>query len=153
MLAGFQQESSGILIYIGFKSIDMQIILTPQESEEIFFNSLCNGLSYMSGYGLTFEYNDADYQAARDRLLAANPTERPSYEDVFMEILRSGGTMQVVDHESDGEYNATISLKDIHERVALAPPSRLLEFINEEDDADTADVVLQTVFYKEVIFG
>jgi hypothetical protein len=29
----------------------------------------------------------------------------------------------------------------------------LMDAVNENDDADTADAILQTVFYGEVIFG
>ena len=59
----------------------------------------------------------------------------------------------MLDHECDGEYNAHIDLKIIHERMELVEPRNLLNIINEEDDIDDADAVLQTLFFGEVIFG
>jgi hypothetical protein len=46
-----------------------------------------------------------------------------------------------------------ITINDVYERVQNTPLDHLLNMINEEDDADTADVILQTVFYNEVVFG
>jgi hypothetical protein len=37
--------------------------------------------------------------------------------------------------------------------MELVPAKNLLNIINEEDDADDADIVLQTLFYGDVIFG
>lgn len=125
----------------------MQIQLTNQESEEIFFNALCNGLGYMSGYGLEFEYSNEQYSAAKKKL------ESPCFEDVLMQILRDGGSLKFVDVECDGEYTRSVSLADVHDRVQRTPLRFLTDMINEEDDAETADVVLQTVFFEEIIFG
>ncbi|MCP3699425.1 MAG: hypothetical protein GY920_12840 [Aliivibrio sp.] len=70
-----------------------------------------------------------------------------------MQILRDGGELKLVDDEYDGEYNKSITLKDIHDKVQQTPIEHLMDAINENDDACTADVILQTVFYGEVIFG
>jgi hypothetical protein len=59
----------------------------------------------------------------------------------------------VIDHECEGEYDAHIDLKVIQERMELVPAKNLLNIINEEDDADDADIVLQTLLYGDVIFG
>jgi len=125
----------------------MTIILTTQESEEFFYNALCNGLDYMSGYGLRMDYSREHYDQARTRL-----TE-PCFEDVLMQILRDGNTFGFEDIECDGEYSKQITLKDVHDKMSSVDPNRLLEIINENDDAETADVILQTVFYDEIIFG
>lgn len=125
----------------------MEIKLTPKESEDYFYNALCNGLGYMSGYGLSVDYNKEDYKKAKESL-----TE-PCYEDVFMEMLRKGGKLTLIDEECDGEYTRSITLKEIHERVQKTDPDHLLDMVNENDDAITADVILQTVFFEEIIFG
>ena len=59
----------------------------------------------------------------------------------------------MVDHECDGEYTRSISIKDVHERVSKTPIRHLMDMINEDGDAVTSDVVLQTVFFEDVIFG
>jgi hypothetical protein len=125
----------------------MQIILTPQESEEFFYNALCNGLSEMNGYGLEFNYNKDHYAQAKSKLTS------PCFEDVLMQILRDGNTFGFEDVECDGEYSKQITLEDVHTKMSSVDPERLLEMKNETDDAGTADVILQTIMYGEVIFG
>ena len=125
----------------------MQILLTPAESEEFFLNSLCNGLSYFNSYGLEVKVAELDYQNAKKNL------ESPCYEDVLMQVLRDGGKMKVVDFEFDGEYNRTITLSDVHERVQKTPAEFLIDMKEGNDDAETADCILQTVFFEDILFG
>lgn len=131
----------------------MKIILTPQESEEMFHTALCNGLSCILGYGLVLETDQQDYQAAKQNLKSKNPDQVICYEDVLLEVLRLGKPLTLVDEEGDGEMNSTISLSDVHERVSQTPIEHLKNMITENDDAETADVIIQTVFYQDIIFG
>ena len=96
------------------------------------------------------DYSEKEYDKARKRLQKKG--ESACLEDVWLEILRGGGTLTLVDEEN-GEEPQTITLKDVHERVQEAPVRHLMDAINEQDDGDTADVILQTVFYQDVIFG
>jgi hypothetical protein len=125
----------------------MKITLTPKESEEYFYNALCNGLSYVAGYGISMDYDEIEYGTAKLAL------KNPCYEDVLMQILRDGGKLTMEDVEGEGDMTRTITLADVHERVELTPIKYLTDMITENDDAITADVILQTVFYKEIIFG
>ena len=127
----------------------MQIVLTPEESEDIFYNSLCNGHE-IAYYGLQMQYDDDEYQKAKQVL--KDKGESPCLEDVWMEMLRQGYTLTLVDEEG-GVDPSTITLADVHERVSMTDARHLLDAINENDDGVTADVVLQTVFFKEIIFG
>ena len=129
----------------------MKIILEKQEAEEIFFNAMCNGLGYVTGYDLELDFNEAEYKAAATKLKESGTS--PCFEDVLMQMLRDGNKITLVDIGCEGEYTRSITLKDVHERVALTPASHLLDMINENDDACTADVVLQTVFFEDIIFG
>ena len=131
----------------------MKIILEPQESEKMFHNALCNGLSYISGYGLSLEADEQDYKAASQKLKSEKPNEMICYEDVLLEVLRMGNTLSMLDEEGEGENDSTISLSDVHERVPQTPIRFLTDMINENDDAETADVIIQTVFYQDIIFG
>lgn len=131
----------------------MKIVLEKAEAEEIFYNSLCNGLYYIRGYGLELSFEDADYEKAKTTLKKKTPNETICYEEVLMQILREGGELALIDIECDGEYTSRIKLEDVHERVALTPIRHLMDAINEEDDADTADCIVQSVFFKDVIFG
>ena len=130
----------------------MKIILEKQEAESMFYNSLCNGLNELSYYGLQLSFFDADYANAAKKL-KETATDTVCYEDVLMQILRDGKKLSVIDNENGGDYSVSIDLNDVHERVALTPIRHLMDAINEEDDAITADCILQSVFFKEVVFG
>jgi hypothetical protein len=132
----------------------MQITLTPQESEHYFFDALCNafGTGYMDGYGLELQVEPTAYKAAKQELLDKSE-DRPCYEDILMQVLRNGDALTVNDVECDGEYTRSVSLKEVHERVSKTPIRHLMAAINEDGDAITADVILQTVFFEEVVFG
>jgi len=128
----------------------MEVKLTTGEAEEIFHSALCNGASYLSGYGFSLDYPNEKYREAKESL---NGKAWPCREDIWVEILRIGGTLTLIDGENEGHYNSTISLNDVHERVEKSPLKHLMDMINENDDAITADVILQTVFFNDVIFG
>ena len=84
----------------------MQIKLTAEESEEYFYNALCNGLGYTtSGYGLSLDYSDEDYADAKTKLANDNPKSLACFEDVLMEMLRMGKTLTMVDDEGEGDHD------------------------------------------------
>lgn len=127
----------------------MKIVLTPQESENLFFDAMCNvfGVGYHESYGLELDYNTEEYQSAKTKL------DNPCWEDILLQILKDGGKLTLVDLEGGGEYTKSITLKDVHEKVCKTPFNHLVDAINEEGDASTSDVILQTVFFNEVVFG
>jgi hypothetical protein len=130
----------------------MKIELTHQESETMFHNALCNGLDYVSDYGLELKIKKNEYEAAKQRLKEQSPDTIVCYEDILLEILKGGGTLEMLDLECDS-YNSVIRIEDVYSRVSQTPLDHLLDMIKEQDDAVTADVIIQTVFYNEVIFG
>ena len=133
----------------------MKIVLEKEEAEKHFHNALCNG-SNMRYYGVHLDYSDKDYAKAKKSLVKKQDRgefkETICCEDIWMEILRVGGVLTLVDEEN-GIGNKAITLKDVHTKVAKTPLYHLMNAINENDDADTADCIIQTVFYGEVIFG
>lgn len=151
----------------------MKITLTKKESEKFFHSAMCNGMDYVeSGYGLELSYKKADYLKAKTSLdtkfangeiphfihypdWQKEKGEKPEIcrEDVWMEILVTGGKLKLIDHENSGTYTQEISLKDVHDRVQKTPLNHLTDMIEENDDAVTADVIIQQVFLNEVVFG
>lgn len=125
----------------------ISIVLSPEKSEELFHESLCNSLGYMGGYGLELYYKKSEYNKSKEKL------DNPCWEDVLLQMLKDGYSLKMVDLEYDGEYTRSITLKDVHERVSQAPFRHLSDIIGETGDATTGDVILQTVFFGEVIFG
>jgi hypothetical protein len=96
------------------------------------------------------DYSEKEYEKAKKRLQKKG--EDACLEDVWLEILRGGGTLTLVDEEN-GMDPSVITLKEVHERVQESPVRHLMDAINEQDDGDTADVILQSVFYQDVVFG
>ncbi len=136
----------------------MTIQLDKKESEGYFFNAMCNGLDWLGGYGLFIDYSTEDKNKAKAFLKEKNTNKGNSEsmicrEDILMQILRGGGKLTFVDEECDGEYTKSISLIDVHERVGLTDSEHLLDMKDKNDDVITADCILQSVIYKEVIFG
>lgn len=130
----------------------IEIKLSKEKSEEFFYNALCNGLGYFSGYGISL-YEGKNYNKAK-KTLAEKGNISPCYEDVLMEILRNGDTLNFVDEECDGEYSRKVTLEMVHNNVGKTPAHHLLNVINENDDAETADCIIQSVLYDgEIIFG
>lgn len=127
----------------------MRVILTNEESLEYFHNALCNavGTGYMQGYGLELTYSEDEYRLAKDKLTT------PCYEDVLIQILKDGGSLTFTDLEGDDENTKSITIDDVYAKVQNVPFEHLQDMINGTDDASTADIILQIVFYDTIIFG
>jgi hypothetical protein len=129
----------------------MNINLTHEESEAHFYNAICNGLGELKYYDLELDYDAKEYKAAKQQLNTKQPDTQACWEDVLMEMLRSGNTLWIVDENDNERHPITLDL--VHERVQQTPVNHLMNAINENDDATTADCIIQTVIYGEVIYG
>ena len=129
----------------------MNINLTHEESESHFYNAICNGLGELRYYDLELDYEAKEYKAAKQQLNTKQPDTQACWEDVLMEMLRSGNTLWIVDQNDDERHPITLDL--VHERVQQTPVNHLMNAINENDDATTADCIIQTVVYGDVIYG
>ena len=129
----------------------MNINLTHEESEAHFYNAICNGLGELKYYDLELDYDTKEYKAAKQQLSDKQPDTQACWEDVLMEMLRSGNTLWIVDQNDNERHPITLDL--VHERVQQTPVNHLMNAINENDDATTADCIIQTVVYGEVIYG
>lgn len=129
----------------------MNINLTHEESEAHFYNAICNGLGELKYYDLDLDYDAKEYKAAKQQLNNKQPDTQACWEDVLMEMLRSNNTLWIVDENDNERHPITLDL--VHERVQQTPTRHLMNAINENDDATTADCIIQTVVYGEVIYG
>lgn len=125
--------------------------LSPEQAEEIFFNALCDGMWAFPSYGIELKYSEEEYQACEKKLKQLG-NSLPCYEDVFMEMLRSGKEIRLFDTE-DAVDDGIWTLERVHELVQKAPQDAFLNMLNEEYDSGDADVILQYVAYEDVIFG
>jgi hypothetical protein len=140
----------------------MKILFEQSESEKIFYDALCNavGTGYMKNYGIELTCDRSQYKDCKEHLLRVDAAgagysaiSTICYEDILMQVLRDGGELTFEDIEGEGDMTSSITMKDVHERVQTTDPKVLLRILSEQDDASDADQVLQTVFFKEVIFG
>lgn len=125
----------------------MTIVLTDEEKVTFFYNALCNIGGYLQGYGLNVNWDEKEYSDAKAKLTS------PCLEDVLIQILKDGGSLKIEDEEGEGENDATITMASLLANIETTPAERLLEMHNEEDDVVTADCIIQSVAYREVIFG
>lgn len=131
----------------------MKVILTEKESEDMFYNALCNGMSELNSYGVRLISRKGTYAQAKQNLLDKYGEDAGiCLEDVWMQILRDGNELIFVDEE-DTEDPKRIKLSDVHNKVCNTPFRHLADMQLEQDDACTADAILQTVIYGEILFG
>ncbi len=135
----------------------MTITLTNEEALDYFYRALCNGLGYVcSGYNLQLDYADAEYAKSKKNLQAIydaeNNKETICFEDVLMQMLKDGYKLTLRDL-SESEDDAVIGINEVYERMPKVSSSRLLDMENENDDAVTADAIIQTVFLGDIIYG
>jgi hypothetical protein len=70
-----------------------------------------------------------------------------------MQILKDGGTLMFIDEECEGDNNVDLTLAMVHSGVVKAPIKHLMDYINENDDAETADVIIQSVLFGEIVYS
>lgn len=126
----------------------MKIILTREESEHYFYCALCNIGNTLSGYGLKLDFNSEQYSQSRKRI-----KHDPCFEDVLMQMLKDGHSLSLLDIEGEDEYTRAITLKEVHARVKNTPSEHLIDMAAGRDDGSTADAILQTVFFNELVFA
>lgn len=130
----------------------MEVLLNDKEVKEVLHNALCNGLGWISGYGLSVNISKEDYSNAKNSLKEANPDRTICIEDVFMKHLEDGYVLEFYDSEQ--EEHVGFTLEQAKKNLKSEDVTKhIMDMLNENDDAITADCILQTALYGEVIFG
>ena len=130
----------------------VSIKLTEDFKKEIIFNSLCNGLGQLQCYGLNLLWSDEDYTEAKKSYYQR--TQRISgacYEDILMELLEMKKRVVFEDLET-GEF-FDLKLSDALTNLDNLPIWVIVQILEENDDGETADIVLQYCLFNEVVFG
>jgi hypothetical protein len=130
----------------------MEIRLTNQEAENIFHTALCNGLSQLGNYGLELVYSDKHYEEAKSIIKKDKPNEMICYEDVLMKILKMGYQLTLKDNEG-GEDDVVFKIIDVYTGMKRVPHKQIIQMVDEEDDAYTADIILQYVILGDHVYG
>lgn len=132
----------------------MKIILNKEEVVEIIFNSLCNGLAYIRAYGLSVNITNSDYDKAKEEVMVLldNSSVCITVEDILIHHLKMGRRLPFWDEEGE-EYSSFDLQKAIKNLQDEGAAKWIMQMLNEEDDAVTADCILQFCLYGEIIFG
>lgn len=140
----------------------MEITFSKEDAVKILFDSFCNGgLSELSYASIIVdwdsEHNNNNYQNAKKRLLEKGKTGI-CVEDVYIEILEFGDTIQFTDYEGDEE------LFNLHLEDALLNFNSLdssdkiqLSKLADEDDFSTdcwdCFNAIQYALFGDVVYG
>lgn len=135
---------------------DITITATMPQRLNAVHHCLCNsGLTFFGGYGLSVDWPDGDYQVAAEKLQTAFDfgANNVCHEDVLIQIIKDGNRIVIRDDEDNGAIVGNLSLVTIHGNWDAIRQSDLLELYHEQDDADTADCILQTLCFGSIVYG
>ena len=97
-------------------------------------------------------FNDEDYTEAKKSYYKRNNQNSVAcYEDILLEILTMGKHLSFLDNETDEVFHLSFELA--LSNLDKLEVERVIQLIDETDDGETADVVLQTCLFGEIIFG
>jgi hypothetical protein len=126
----------------------MEILLSKSEAEDIFFNCLCDNDIHI--HSLQWIFSKQAYESSKRKWMETYQGNTPCYEDVVMQMLKDGGKLGIYDLECEEIFYVT--LDEIHERMYKCPIDRLTNVLNEGYDVEDTDVIIQTIFFGDVIY-
>lgn len=141
----------------------MHIEATTEEKLKVVHSCLCSGLPYFVDYGFVLDYNGHEYNKARKSIEDKkakgewkNPYDLDSIciEDVQTEMLRMGFTLKFKGGEGNKASHVTpLNLEVIERNWPKVSQSHLADMMNENDDANTADCIMQGLLFGEIVYG
>ena len=121
--------------------------ISRQVLEDIFVTALEGGSNYW------YYLSDEATKLIRD---AVPKSEDPYLSTAILKAIEKGIEVPINDAEDEEEVLGTISLKTMQERLQKlsrsANSDALMAHINEEGDADSADIVFQYLSFGEIVF-
>jgi hypothetical protein len=140
----------------------MEITFSKEDAVKILFDSFCNGgLSELSMASIVIDWdsshNDTNYDNAKKRLLEKGKAGI-CVEDVYIEILEFGDTIQFTDYEGDCELinmhieDALVNFNSLDYSVKIQ-----LSKLADEDDCSTdawdCFNAIQYALFGDVVYG
>lgn len=124
---------------------------TDEEILDVIYSALANGgLMELRHCHVDLDVSEEDYSKARQEL---KPDDSKSicFEDVLIQILRSGKKLWFIDFETDEKIGFDYEqAKQYLKETGIS--DELLQIVNEEDDAITGFNILQWCLFKEKIY-
>jgi hypothetical protein len=140
----------------------MNLLLEQEELLTLIHNCFCDGgLELLYYSGIQHNYKGAEFTEARELLQSLNPTEQICYEDVLVQILRSGNCIMFLDNEDDlnevGRLHTTLTKIRLLKAMEDSPTlySIVVRMLSEDGDYDGGDCdsLLQCMLFGTVIYG
>lgn len=139
----------------------MQITATTEEKVKVVYECLTTGLPYFVDYGFTLDYNGHEYNKAKKSLDAQkaagtfdNGLSSICVEDVQAEMLRMGFTLKFKGGEGNKASHVTpLNLEVIERNWDKVKPEQLLEVMQDNYDALSADIVMQGLLFGDIVYG
>ncbi len=133
----------------------MDLNATREEKMKVVYDCLIDGLPFFGAYGLEMDYNDNEYDAAKAALQAVNGPD-VCREDIWVEIVKSGGSLVFSDIENDGEEVGKLNLDSIDKnwpKLLSQLPKIVGRYLAEDYDAGDTDCIIQVLIFGEVVYG
>lgn len=139
----------------------MKIDFTKEDTIKILYYSFCNyGLEELSScmvdVNWSSKHNSNNYDNAKQRLIQ-NGKQSICREDVWIEILNNGDTIQFIDLDNDEKINLHIEDAMVNfNSLSNEDKIDLSKMLDEDDvttDAYDCANALQFALYAEIIFG
>lgn len=143
----------------------MKLSLNKKEMLNVLHSSLCNGgLIELGHCEVELAITEKEYVSAKNRLnkqISEGNSENvycshdgPTIclEDVYLEILREGKSINFIDHNDGKKIGFTLN-KAIKSLSKKEFASDVLKTVEHEDDAWTGFNLIQGCLYGEVIYG
>jgi hypothetical protein len=133
----------------------MKLILEKEEMLEVLHSALSNGgLGDLYYSDVDINVSGEDYQQAKEslekRLKRIGKESDITVEDVYVEILRMGKSLEFTDDEETVFFNLNKAMSILDKEPVI---KLILEFRDGQDDSISGYHLLQYCLYGELIYG
>lgn len=119
-------------------------------SDSMIYLGLCNDGGMLASCGIEIEYDKEDYASAKQALVAEGVSV--CFEDVLFKIVLMGKLWRIYDSENE-EYLDSVGINELRTNIRKMPVRWWFQFVEENDDAETANVALQYAIFGDVVYG
>jgi hypothetical protein len=119
-------------------------------SDSMIYLGLCHDAGMLASCGIEIEYDKEDYAAAKAALVAEGVSV--CFEDVLFRIVEMGNLWKIYDSDNE-EYLDPVGLKELRANIRNMPVRWWFQFIERNDDGETANVALQYALFGDCIYG
>jgi hypothetical protein len=116
-------------------------VFKREEKLAILYTALCNGMFYFDSYGIETKIVDPQKYRAIDTDIR---------EDRMIKYIADGGVIEILDGD---ETVGNLSMATLEANFDKVSKGTIFDFLQEGDDADTADTFLQVIAFGEVVYG